>query len=127
MRDAAGLLTGTHDFSAFRSSECQAKNPVRSLFRLDVVRRGDWIMFDLTANAFLHHMVRNIVGALIEVGCDRRDPSWCGELLELRDRRLAAPTFSPGGLYLVGVGYDTGWGLPAQHDGLRMPAIGPID
>ena len=57
----------------------------------------------------------------------RRGPAWPGELLALRDRRLAAPTFSPGGLYLVGVGYDTGWGLPAQHDGLRMPAIGPSD
>lgn len=127
MRDAATLLTGTHDFSAFRSSECQAKNPVRTLFRLDVARRGDWIMFDLTANAFLHHMVRNIVGALIEVGCERRDPGWPGELLALRDRRLAAPTFSPGGLYLVGVGYDTEWGLPAHHNQLRMPAIGPAD
>ena len=127
MHDAATLLTGTHDFSAFRSSECQAKSPVRTLSRLDVTRQGEWIMFDLTANAFLHHMVRNIVGALIEVGCARRDPSWPGELLAQRDRRLAAPTFSPGGLYLVGVGYDVGWGLPPQHDGLRMPAIGPAD
>lgn len=127
MQEAAILLAGTQDFSAFRSSECQAKSPVRTLSRLDVTRRGDWIMFDLTANAFLHHMVRNIVGALIEVGCDRREPSWPGELLALRDRRLAAPTFSPAGLYLVGVGYDAVWGLPAQHDAPRMPAIGPID
>lgn len=124
MAEAASLLVGEHDFSAFRSSECQARSPVRTLHRLAVVRRDDWIVFDLQANAFLHHMVRNIVGALVDIGCGRHAPGWTGELLERKDRRLSAPTFSPAGLYLVGVGYDAQWGLPA--DGLyRLPPIGP--
>ncbi len=124
MAEAARALCGEHDFSAFRSSECQAKSPVRTLHRLDVRRQGDWIAFDLGANAFLHHMVRNIVGALVEIGCGRRPARWAAELLDQRDRRLAAPTFSPCGLYLVGVGYDVRWGLPQQalH---RLPPIGP--
>ena len=125
MREAAASLVGEHDFSAFRSSECQARSPVRTLSDLTVKRQGDWIMFDLCANAFLHHMVRNIVGALVEIGCARRDPAWLGELLAQRDRRLAAPTFSASGLYLVGVGYDEAWGLPEAASGCRMPAIGP--
>ena len=124
MREAAGHLIGTLDFSAFRSSECQAHSPVRTLSALSLARQGDWIMFDLTANAFLHHMVRNIVGALVEVGCSRRDPPWVGELLDGKDRRLAAPTFSASGLYLVGVGYDAHWRLPAIQQGVRLPAIG---
>lgn len=125
MAEAARALCGEHDFSAFRSSECQAKSPVRTLHRLDVRRQGDWIAFDLGANAFLHHMVRNIVGALVDIGCGRRPPAWTGDLLAQRDRRLAAPTFSPCGLYLVGVGYDAHWGLPqaALH---RLPPIGPM-
>lgn len=126
MAEAAAVLVGRHDFSAFRSSECQAGSPVRTMTRLDVRRRGDWICVDLTANAFLHHMVRNIVGALVEIGCSRRGTDWTRELLALRDRRLAAPTFSAAGLYLVGVGYDARWGLPA--DGLnRLPPVGPAD
>ncbi len=127
MRDAASCLIGLHDFSAFRSSECQARSPVRTLSGLSIVRRAEWIMFDLTANAFLHHMVRNIVGALVEVGCARREPAWLGELLEGRDRRLAAPTFQSNGLYLVGVGYDAVWGLPTLPEERRFPAIGPAD
>jgi tRNA pseudouridine38-40 synthase len=125
MRAAAADLVGTHDFSAFRSSECQARSPVRTLSALALQRQEDWIMFDLTANAFLHHMVRNLVGALIEIGCGRRDPSWIGALLAGKDRRLAAPTFSASGLYLVGVGYDARWCLPAIQRGVRLPAISP--
>ncbi|MDP3871407.1 MAG: tRNA pseudouridine(38-40) synthase TruA [Methyloversatilis sp.] len=125
MQAAATALIGTHDFSAFRSSECQARSPVRTLSGLTLMRQGDWIMFDLTANAFLHHMVRNIIGALVEVGCSRRDPPWVGELLAGQDRRLGAPTFSASGLYLAGVGYDACWHLPASQQGLRLPAIGP--
>lgn len=126
MADAATALVGEHDFSAFRSSECQAKSPVRTMTALDVRRRGDWITFDLSANAFLHHMVRNIVGALVEIGCARREPDWMASLLAQRDRRLAAPTFAAAGLYLVGVGYDAHWGLPAE--GLfRLPPVGPSD
>ncbi|MFH1815364.1 MAG: tRNA pseudouridine(38-40) synthase TruA [Pseudomonadota bacterium] len=125
MQAAGAALIGTHDFSAFRSSECQAPSPVRTLSALSLARRGDWILLDLTANAFLHHMVRNIVGALVEVGCGRRDTPWVDELLAGRDRRLGAPTFSASGLYLVGVGYDAKWRLPEIQSGLRLPPIGP--
>ncbi len=127
MRDAASRLIGEHDFSAFRSSECQARSPVRTLRELVVTRRADWITLDLTANAFLHHMVRNIAGALIGVGCGRRDPAWLDELLAQRDRRLSAPTFSAAGLYLVGVDYDAHWGLPAALQHRRLPPVGPPD
>lgn len=125
MQAAAAALIGTHDFSAFRSSECQARSPVRTLSALTLMRQGDWIMFDLTANAFLHHMVRNIIGALVEVGCGRRDPPWVRELLSGQDRRLGAPTFSANGLYLAGVGYDACWRLPETQRLLRLPAIAP--
>lgn len=113
MRAGAAYLIGEHDFSAFRAAECQAKSPVKHLRRLDIRSEGDLILFDLAAGAFLHHMVRNIVGCLVYVGKGKHPPEWIGLLLESRDRRLAAPTFSPDGLYLAGVGYDPKWGLPA--------------
>lgn len=112
MRTAAGYLLGEHDFSAFRASECQAKTPVRYLQRFDIERYGDTIIFDLTANAFLHHMVRNIVGSLVYVGKGKHGPEWLCDVLEGRDRKLAAPTFSPHGLYLRRITYDAKWGLP---------------
>jgi tRNA pseudouridine38-40 synthase len=112
MRAAASLLAGEHDFSAFRSAECQAKSPVRTLMQLEITQQGAYILFDLRANAFLHHMVRNIVGSLVYVGKGKHDPSWVGELLAARDRRLAAPTFDATGLYLTGVEYDPVWELP---------------
>ena len=112
MQRAARLLIGEHDFSAFRSSECQAKTPVRTLSRLDVTRRGDHLVFDFRANAFLHHMVRNIVGCLVYVGKGRFPPEWLGEVLAGRDRKRAAPTFEAAGLYLARVEYDARWGLP---------------
>lgn len=112
MREGAAHLLGRQDFSAFRSSECQAKSPVRELRRLDVRRSGDYIVFDLVANAFLHHMVRNIVGCLVYVGNGKRDPAWLAEVLRSRDRALAGPTFDAAGLYLAHVGYDAKWGLP---------------
>ena len=113
MRDAAGMLIGEHDFSAFRSSECQARSPVRELRRLDIERRGDYLLIDFTANAYLHHMVRNIVGALVYVGSGKHPPDWIGEVLRSRDRARAAPTFDAAGLYLARVVYDEVWGLPA--------------
>lgn len=113
MRAAAAHLIGTHDFSAFRSAECQARSPVRELRRLEIGRRGDRIDFILEANAFLHHMVRNIVGCLIHVGKGRQPPDWVAAVLASRDRALAAPTFPAAGLYLEQVDYDTRWGLPA--------------
>jgi tRNA pseudouridine38-40 synthase len=126
MRAAAAHLVGTHDFSAFRSSQCQARTPVRTLTRLDVTRRGDFVEFTLVANAFLHHMVRNVVGALVYVGTGRQPPDWLAELLAARRRALAAPTFSPAGLYLAGVDYDVALGLPTQVLDPLAPAADPL-
>jgi tRNA pseudouridine38-40 synthase len=112
MSEAARVLEGKHDFSAFRAAECQAKTPVRTVHSIGVARSGERIEFVLKANAFLHHMVRNIVGSLVYVGCGRRPPSWIGELLDSRDRRLAAPTFGAEGLSLEKVHYDSAWSLP---------------
>ena len=111
MAAAAALLLGEHDFSAFRSVECQAKSPVKTLRRADVVRHGDLLVFDFEASAFLHHMVRNLVGALVYVGKGAHAPEWLGELLAGRDRARAAPTFESCGLYFVGVDYDPQWNL----------------
>lgn len=112
MRNGAGKLIGEHDFSAFRAAECQAKSAIRKLTRLDISQHGNMFIFDLTANAFLHHMVRNIVGCLIYVGKGKYSPNWIQTLLESCDRSLAAPTFSPAGLYLSGIIYDPKWNLP---------------
>ena len=112
MRAGARHLTGEHDFSAFRSSECQAKSPIRTISRLDIVRRGDVFQFTLEANAFLHHMVRNIVGTLVYIGKGKHAPGWAAELLASRARALAAPTFSPCGLYLSQIDYDARFALP---------------
>ena len=112
MQRAARLLLGEHDFSAFRSAECQARTPVRTVTRLDVARRGDYIVFELCANAFLHHMVRNIVGCLVYVGKGKYPPEWLGEVLRGRDRARAAPTIEAAGLYLMSVEYEGRWGLP---------------
>jgi tRNA pseudouridine38-40 synthase len=111
MREAAGLLLGEHDFSAFRAVECQAKTPVKTLRRADLVRHGDLLVFDFEASAFLHHMVRNLVGTLVFVGKGAHPPSWVGELLASRDRSRAAPTFDACGLYFAGVDYDPVWQL----------------
>jgi tRNA pseudouridine38-40 synthase len=112
MRAAASLLVGEHDFSAFRSAECQAKTPVRTLHELAIEARGGRIDFVLRANAFLHHMVRNIVGTLVYVGKGKHPASWAGEVLASRDRAQAAPTLGPQGLYLEKIQYDSRWGLP---------------
>ncbi len=113
MREAAMRLVGEHDFSSFRSAECQAKSPVRVVEALDIARRGERIDLVVRANAFLHHMVRNIVGSLVYVGAGRRPAAWISEVLEARDRGRAAPTFSPDGLYLESVRYPAHWGLPS--------------
>ncbi len=118
MEAAAQWLLGEHDFSAFRAAECQAASPVRQMHRITVKRRGDYLVVTLNANAFLHHMVRNIVGSLIQVGIGNRPPTWIAELLASRQRELAAPTFSPDGLYLAKVDYDARWALPAMDDSL---------
>jgi tRNA pseudouridine38-40 synthase len=113
MVEAARLLVGEHDFSAFRSADCQAKTPVRTLHALEVEAYGERVDFTLRANAFLHHMVRNIVGTLVYVGKGRHAPGWAGEVLASRDRARAAPTFAAQGLYLERVNYAARWGLPA--------------
>lgn len=113
MAQAAALLVGEHDFSAFRSSECQARSPVRRMMRLAVERRGDWIVIEAAANAFLHHMVRNIAGLLIAVGKGEEPPGWARTVLEGRDRTSSAATAPAAGLYLWEVRYPGAFGLPA--------------
>ena len=113
MRAAARLLIGEHDFSAFRSAECQAKTPVRNLHELMIEACGERIDFVLRANAFLHHMVRNIVGTLVYVGKGKHPPQWVGDLLRAKERSKAAPTFGPEGLILEKIEYEMKWGLPA--------------
>ncbi len=105
MIEATRSLLGEHDFSSFRSSQCQAKSPVRTMHAIDVVRKGDLIFVTLRANAFLHHMVRNILGALIQIGQGREPVSYTEHLISVRDRTQGAPTFSPDGLYLTAVKY----------------------
>jgi tRNA pseudouridine38-40 synthase len=112
MRTAAAHLVGEHDFSAFRSAECQAKSPVRTLHALEIERHGERVDFVVRANAFLHHMVRNIVGTLVYVGKGKHPPEWAREVLLSRKRSEAAPTFGPEGLYLEKIEYETRWQLP---------------
>ncbi|WP_075188006.1 tRNA pseudouridine(38-40) synthase TruA [Teredinibacter haidensis] len=114
MRDGAQSLVGEHDFSAFRASQCQAKSPVRTIERIRFQVVGELIIMEVRANAFLHHMVRNLVGSLLEVGSGRKPTTWIKELLEGRDRTRAAATAAPHGLYLVAVEYPQGFKLPVQ-------------
>ncbi len=115
MRRAAQCFVGRRDFSAFRSSECQAKSPIRTLYSFQIERLNDYVIFDLHADGFLHHMVRNLIGSLVYVGSARGDAAWIATLLENRDRRLAAPTFAPDGLYLTRIEYDSAWALPQRQ------------
>ena len=121
MHEAFAMLIGTHDFSSFRAAECQARSPVRTLARAQVERRGDLVRFELSANAFLHHMVRNIVGALVTVGSGKATPSWMGELLAARDRTRGPATFAPDGLYFCGADYDARFGLPPTRREVLVP------
>lgn len=124
MGAAATQIIGEHDFSAFRAAECQAKSPVKSVWEADVRRLGEWIVFDFAASAFLHHMVRNLVGTLVYIGKGAHEPCWMAELLNHRDRRLAAPTFSADGLYFRGPIYEAHWGLPEPDDNF-LPGVSP--
>jgi len=123
MRAAALFLLGEHDFSAFRAAECQAKSPVKSLFQADISRQGRALLFEFSAGAFLHHQVRNMIGALVYVGKGSHPPGWMAELLASRDRTLAPPTFAPDGLYLCGVDYDPAFGLPQLQRSLAEYAV----
>lgn len=119
MHLAAQMLVGEHDFSSFRAAGCQAHHPVRRILSINVKREGRLIAIDIEANAFLHHMVRNIVGSLMVIGSGEQPPEWLGEVLAARDRRVAGITAPAAGLYLLGVRY------PADH-GLPDPAPGPV-
>lgn len=121
MAEAARSLVGTHDFSAFRAAECQAKSPVKTLTQVAVAASGEQIRFDFSADAFLHHMIRNIVGALVYVGAGRQPVSWVAELIAGRDRTRAAPTFAADGLYLTGADYESKWGLPPCRRPVDLP------
>ena len=112
MREAAGRLVGTHDFSAYRASACQAPSPVRTVHSLDVHRGGSRVWFDVVADGFLHRMVRNIVGVLLAIGAGEAEPAWAREVLESRDRTAGGVTAGPEGLYLVRVGYPARFSLP---------------
>ena len=113
MHTAAQALIGEHDFSAFRAAECQAKSPWRYIRCIDVRDRGGWLAVDISGNAFLHHMVRNIVGTLLAVGDGRHSTAWPGEVLASRDRRAAGITAPAQGLYLNGITYPPAYALPA--------------
>jgi len=120
MQAAANHLLGEHDFSSFRAYGCQAKSPVRTVHELAIHKssrsrsgeNGEFIMLDIEANAFLHHMVRNIVGVLAAIGADEKPVDWAREVLEYRERKLGGVTAPPHGLYLVGVEYPEAFGIP---------------
>lgn len=124
MRQASRALVGEHDFSAFRAAQCQANTPWRTLSVLDLIEQGPFIRITLQANAFLHHMARNIVGCLLEVGWGNKPVVWVGDVLQGRDRRLAAKTAPACGLSLVEVGYDERYGLPSGWLGDCSPLPG---
>ncbi len=117
MREAGARLLGEHDFSAFRAAHCQSRSPVRRLDRIDLSRAGDEVCIEVEANAFLHHMVRNLAGLLIEIGSGDAPPAWATEVLESRDRRRSAATAPPEGLYLQAVRYPAAFGLPSAGGG----------
>ncbi len=118
MQAAADRLIGTHDFSAFRAAQCQALSPVKTLRTLKVSRRGAYWRFDFEADAFLHHMVRNIMGCLLAVGSGTRSPAWIDEVLSSRRRERASPTAAAAGLYFIGPHYDPVYDLPSQSAAL---------
>ena len=117
MHRAAQALVGEHDFSSFRAAGCQSRTPVRFLERISVTRKGNFVVIDVQANAFLHHMVRNIAGALMAVGSEQQPVEWIRDILGTRDRTLAGVTAPPHGLYLVDVGYPEGFGIPQAECG----------
>ncbi len=126
MQLASECLIGEHDFSSFRAAQCQALSPIKQLHRIDIASRGErtvfygephphgqrYWRFEFEANAFLHHMIRNMMGCLVAIGQGKHPPEWMKEVLEAKNRKVAAPTFSPDGLYFLGPTYDAKWGLP---------------
>jgi tRNA pseudouridine38-40 synthase len=123
MRTAAAHLVGEHDFSSFRAAECQARTPMRNLHEITVERSGERIVLTVRANAFLHHMVRNIAGVLIAIGSGERSTDWSAEVLAARDRTQGGVTAPPGGLYLAGIRYAPALALPSEPADPTMTAL----
>jgi len=117
MQEACQYLLGEQDFSAFRGAGCQSLSPNRNITSAKIIQAGELIVFEVTANAFVLHMVRNIIGSLMEVGFGRRDPGWIGQLIKGLDRTKSAATASPKGLYLVQVGYPNDPLIPLMPKG----------
>ena len=112
MEAAAQYLIGEHDYSSFRSSECQAKSPIKTLYSIEIISAQPWLYFKIRGNAFLHHMVRNLVGTFLMIGIGKQSSEWMSEVLAAKDRRVAAPTFAPDGLYLVKIAYPGEFAIP---------------
>jgi tRNA pseudouridine38-40 synthase len=117
MQKAAQYLLGENDFTSFRAAECQSKTPMRCVHSLDIKRHGDLVVIDIVANAFLHHMVRNIAGVLMMVGAEKHPVIWVKDILEAKDRRLGAETAPPNGLYLVDINYHEQFKIPKNNVG----------
>ena len=116
MQESCAHLVGEHDFTSFRAAACQALSATKNLYRIDISRRGAYWRFEFEASAFLHHMVRNIMGCLVTIGQGKRPSHWMGDVLAARSRTAAAPTFPPEGLYFLGPRYEAHWGLPDRTD-----------
>ncbi|MEY3847204.1 MAG: hypothetical protein RL615_194 [Pseudomonadota bacterium] len=115
MHEAAQVLVGEHDFSSFRSSECQSKTPIKTLYQVSVIENGPWVYFVFRGNAFLHHMVRNLVGSLLLIGAGKEPVTWMSSLLAAKNRQLAGATFMADGLYLLRVGYPEQFDIPEPN------------
>lgn len=123
MREGARYLAGTHDFSSFRAAECQAKSPVKTLTLVTIEQQQALVRFEFSANAFLHHMIRNLVGALVSVGTGKHPPAWLADLLAARDRTRAPATFAATGLYFAGADYDPRFALPTTVRRVALPLV----
>jgi tRNA pseudouridine38-40 synthase len=127
IQTSAQYLIGEHDFTSFRSAECQNKTPVKTIYSIDIISQEPWLYFRIRGNAFLHHMVRNLVGCFLQIGVGKQSPDWMNKLLVARDRRLAAPTFMADGLYLAKITYPEQFEIPGpwlQNSWLPSQVIG---
>ena len=120
MQQASMYMLGEHDFTSFRAVRCQSKSPVKVVHRLDIKKQGNFIFFVIEANAFMHHMVRNIVGVLSSIGAGEQDVNWCEDVLNAKDRRAGGVTAPPNGLYLTHVGYSQEYLLPETKSGIIL-------
>lgn len=121
MQEAAQYLVGEHDFSSFRSSECQSKTAMRNIHKIEMTRHHEYLILEIQANAFLHHMVRNIVGVLKKIGEGHKPPIWAQSVLHAKDRKIAAETAPPDGLYLLKVDYGDKYRFPNSPKTIIIP------